>query len=109
MTARAHAQQAATFNPSTIGPTDQDKQKAEKKLKRRVSLGFAVNAETGEVLDGGEETPDANAPVTLSTRGRRHSTRTHTVANTSATVSRVRDEVLKVCHPSFFLFGCSGY
>lgn len=38
-----------------------------------------------------------SAPVPISTRGRRHSTRTHTVANTSATVSRVKEEVRKVC------------
>ncbi|RPD70828.1 hypothetical protein L226DRAFT_469597 [Lentinus tigrinus ALCF2SS1-7] len=92
VTALAHARQAATFNPSTIAPPPPDEQKVQKKLSRRVSLGFAVNAETGEVLEGGEA-EDAIESGTVLTR--RHSMRTHTVANTSATVSRVRDEVRK--------------
>ncbi|KAI0757544.1 YL1 nuclear protein-domain-containing protein [Daedaleopsis nitida] len=90
VTALAHAQQAATFNPTTIAPPDPEKQKAGKKIKRRVSLGFAVNVETGEVLDEVMDAGDATE-----TAGRRHSTRTHTVANTSATVNRVKDEVRK--------------
>ncbi|TFK89270.1 hypothetical protein K466DRAFT_584757 [Polyporus arcularius HHB13444] len=95
VTALAHARQAATFNPSTIVPPPSDQQKVQKKLSRRVSLGIAVNVETGEVFEGGEN-EDASASAAVSTPGRRrHSTRTHTVANTSATVSRVRDEVRK--------------
>ncbi|RDX51558.1 hypothetical protein OH76DRAFT_1401445 [Lentinus brumalis] len=95
VTALAHARQAATFNPSTIEPPPSDQQKVQKKLSRRVSLGIAVNVETGEVFEGGEN-EDANASAAVSIPGRRrHSTRTHTVANTSATVSRVRDEVRK--------------
>lgn len=60
-----------------------------------MSLGVAVDAETGEVtsLEAGavEDVESASAAL-----GRRHSTRTHTVANTSATVSRVKDEERKV-------------
>ncbi|KAI0717508.1 YL1 nuclear protein-domain-containing protein [Cerioporus squamosus] len=95
VTALAHARQAATFNPSTIAPPPPDKQKAQKKISRRVSLGIAVNVETGEVLEGGENEDATASAAVLTPGGRRHSTRTHTVANTSATVSRVRDEVRK--------------
>ncbi|EJF58834.1 hypothetical protein DICSQDRAFT_109720 [Dichomitus squalens LYAD-421 SS1] len=94
ITALAHARQAATFNPTSIAPTP-ERPKGEKKLKRRVSLGVAVNAETGEVLEGGAETEEPDAPATPVTGGKRHSTRTHTVANTSATFSRARDELRK--------------
>ncbi|KAI1790488.1 YL1 nuclear protein-domain-containing protein [Ganoderma leucocontextum] len=94
ITALAHARQAATFNPTAIAPS-LDKPKGEKKLKRRVSLGIAVNAETGEVLEGGIETEEVSASVTPVGAGKRHSTRTHTVANTSATFSRARDELRK--------------
>ncbi|PIL30774.1 transcription factor [Ganoderma sinense ZZ0214-1] len=57
ITALAHARQAATFNPTVVAPSP-DKPKGEKKLKRRVSLGIVVNAETGEVLEGGIETEE---------------------------------------------------
>ncbi len=86
--------QAATFNPTAIAPPD--KPKGEKKVKRRVSLGIAVNAETGEVLEGGIETEEVSASGTPVGAGKRHSTRTHTVANTSATFTRARDELRKV-------------
>lgn len=51
------------------------------KPKRRVSLGVVVNAETGEVIQGGAGTVGA----------KRHSQRRHTVMNTSATVNRIKD------------------
>ena len=56
-----------------------------------------MNVETGEVLEGGEAAETSASAALVTPGGRRHSTRTHTVANTSATVSRVRDEVRKVC------------
>ncbi|EIW65179.1 uncharacterized protein TRAVEDRAFT_160013 [Trametes versicolor FP-101664 SS1] len=92
ITALAHARQAATFHPELVAPPE--KEKTEKKIRRRVSLGVAVDAETGEVTSLGQDTVDEveSASVAL---GRRHSTRTHTVANTSATVSRVKDEERK--------------
>ncbi|KAI0641089.1 YL1 nuclear protein-domain-containing protein [Trametes meyenii] len=92
VTALAHARQAATFNPELIAPPEIDR--TEKKIRRRVSLGVAVDAETGEVtsLEAG---PLEEAESTSAALVRRHSTRTHTVANTSATVSRVRDEERK--------------
>lgn len=57
-----------------------------------------MNAETGEVLDEAMDVGDVTEPQTplAGGRTRRHSTRTHTVANTSATVNRVKDEVRKV-------------
>ncbi|KAI0825324.1 YL1 nuclear protein-domain-containing protein [Trametes gibbosa] len=92
ITALAHARQAATFKPELIAPPD--KEKTNKKDRRRVSIGVAVDAETGEVtsLEVGatEDVESANAALV-----RRHSTRTHTMANTSATVSRVKDEERK--------------
>ncbi|CDO71734.1 hypothetical protein BN946_scf184920.g18, partial [Trametes cinnabarina] len=92
ITALAHARQADTFNPQLSAPPE--KEKGEKRPRRRVSLGVAVDAETGEVtsLDTGavEEAESASAAL-----GRRHSMRAHTVANTSATVNRVKDEERK--------------
>ncbi|KAI0761163.1 hypothetical protein BD413DRAFT_248733 [Trametes elegans] len=92
ITALAHARQAATFNPEFIAPSE--KEKTEKKIRRRVSMGVAVDAETGEVTT---LEPDVTIdPESASTAlRRRHSMRTHTVANTTATVSRVRDEERK--------------
>ncbi|KAI0638886.1 YL1 nuclear protein-domain-containing protein [Trametes polyzona] len=92
ITALAHARQAATFHPELIVPPEKDK--PEKKIRRRVSLGVAVDAETGEVTTlesaAAEDIESASAAL-----GRRHSTRRYTVANTTATVSRVKDEERK--------------
>lgn len=93
ITALAHARQAATFHPELVAPPE--KEKTEKKIRRRVSLGVAVDAETGEVTSLGLDTMDEVESTSVAL-GRRHSTRTHTVANTSATVSRVKDEERKV-------------
>lgn len=49
--------------------------------KRRVSLGVVVNAETGEVIEGGAGRVGA----------KRKSQRRHTIMNTSATVNRIKD------------------
>lgn len=74
VTAIAHARQKATFNPETQKTTNAES--SETKLKRRVSLGVVIDAETGEVME----------------RAKRQSTRSHTMLNTSATVSRMKDE-----------------
>ncbi|KAG6371260.1 YL1 nuclear protein-domain-containing protein [Boletus reticuloceps] len=75
-TAAAHARQRVTFNPgaTTSRPRTQ-------KPKRRVSLGVVVNAETGEVIEGGAGTVGV----------KRKSQRRHTILNTSATVNRIKD------------------
>ncbi|KAH9891204.1 YL1 nuclear protein-domain-containing protein [Cubamyces lactineus] len=87
ITALAHARQAATFNPELFAP---EEKKIEKRIRRRVSIGVAVDAETGEVtpLEPGADAENSSAALS-----RRHSTRTHTVANTSATQTRAKDEV----------------
>lgn len=71
MTAAAHARHKDNFNPqmsATPGLVGE-------KIKRRVSLGVVVDAETGEVLE----------------KSKRYSRRSHTMLNTSATVSRMQD------------------
>ncbi|KAK0210991.1 YL1 nuclear protein-domain-containing protein [Desarmillaria ectypa] len=73
-TAAAHARQKVTFNPEA---SSSSAPKTKLRPKRRVSLGTAVNAETGEVIKG-----DA--------KGQRHSKRIHTIKNTSATVKRFK-------------------
>ncbi|KAK0228776.1 YL1 nuclear protein-domain-containing protein [Armillaria fumosa] len=67
-TAAAHARQKVTFNPEASTST------APKRPNRRVSLSTTVNARTGE--------GDA--------KGQRHSKRTHTIKNTSATAKRFK-------------------
>lgn len=71
-TAAAHARQKATFSPQLV---DTPKVQAQAKIKRRVSLGVAINAETGEVIE----------------QKKRHSSRRHTMLNTSETINRVKD------------------
>jgi len=88
-TATAHARQRVAFNPeaelSIVKPRVQ-------KPKRRVSLGIALNAETGEVI---EETINAGGSTVT---GKRQSKRRHTMMNTTATFTRMKDaEVKKVC------------
>ncbi|KAG1809860.1 YL1 nuclear protein-domain-containing protein [Suillus plorans] len=75
-TAAAHARHRVTFNPQTETSEKRPNKEAQK-LKRRVSLGVAVNAETGEVIEGGTR--------------QRQSQRSHTIMNTSATVNRMKD------------------
>lgn len=74
-TAAAHAKNKMTFNPQAS--TSQIRPKP--KPKRRVSLGVAVDAETGEVFEPETE---------IVSKKKRHSQRKHTVLNTSATVTR---------------------
>ncbi|KAG1765217.1 hypothetical protein EDD22DRAFT_881122 [Suillus occidentalis] len=75
-TAAAHARQRVTFHPQAE-TSEKGPNKEPQKLKRRVSLGVAVNAETGEVIEGGTR--------------QRQSQRSHTIMNTSATVNRMKD------------------
>lgn len=77
VTAAANARQKATFNPeegedSTPTPVVQ-------KVKRRVSIGVVVDAETGAIVES----------------GKRHSQRRHTVLNTSISDLRLKDELEK--------------
>ncbi|KAG0703485.1 YL1 nuclear protein-domain-containing protein [Suillus ampliporus] len=75
-TAAAHTRQKVTFHPQAETSGKKPNKEAQK-LKRRVSLGVAVNAETGEVIEGGTR--------------QRQSQRSHTIMNTSATVNRMKD------------------
>lgn len=77
-----------TFNP-TAAPAEPKKPK--EKPKRRVSLGVAVDAETGEVMD--VDGSEYVAPVATGGRSGRKSTRKHTMQNTEATVERLRESV----------------
>ncbi|KDQ55010.1 hypothetical protein JAAARDRAFT_38117 [Jaapia argillacea MUCL 33604] len=74
--AGAHARQKVTFNPQVL-PSSVTVPTSTPKPKRRVSLGVAVNAETGEVVEG--------------TKGQRQSKRTSTILNRSATETRIKD------------------
>lgn len=79
-TAAAHARHKITFNPQALesegaGPSAALDTASTEKKKRRVSMGQAVDAETGQVV--------INA--------KRQSRRTHTVNSTTALVSRLKD------------------
>ena len=76
VTAAAHARQKATFNPELV-TTDAPKVK----MKRRVSMGVVIDAETGAVVEGASN--------------KRHSQRRHTMLNTSLTDLRIKDEMEK--------------
>jgi YL1 nuclear protein len=83
VTAAAHAKHKETFNPQAQVVSKS------KEMRRRVSLGTAVNAETGEVILPGKGGP---------TKKKRHSQRKHTILSTSAHVKRMkRSEEKKVC------------
>ncbi|KAG5337489.1 hypothetical protein C0989_009525 [Termitomyces sp. Mn162] len=87
VTAAAHARQKVTFDPQGEVSTSRPKPKD---LKRRVSLGPAVNAETGEVLPVHQPSP----------KKKRHSQRTHTILATSAAAERLkRSEEKKAAMP----------
>jgi G3E family GTPase len=87
VTAAAHAKHKATFDPQ-VAQARVTTAKS-KEIQRRVSLGVAVNAETGEIMRPGKESPG---------RKKRHSQRKHTIMSTSAHVKRMkRSEEKKVC------------
>ncbi|EKM60548.1 uncharacterized protein PHACADRAFT_110047 [Phanerochaete carnosa HHB-10118-sp] len=78
VTAAAHARQKATFDPD-LSTNDQLKTAVQRKMKRRVSMGVVVDAETGAVVES----------------GKRQSQRSHTRLNTSMTDLRIKDEMEK--------------
>ncbi|KAI6043793.1 YL1 nuclear protein-domain-containing protein [Pisolithus marmoratus] len=83
-TAMAHARQRATFNPEATPSSQSFTQKS----RRRISLGQAINAETGKVFE-------RTTSRTTITAGKRQSQRRHTVMSTTATASRVKDAEAK--------------
>lgn len=78
VTAAAHARQKATFDPD-MSANAQPAAIVQAKMKRRVSMGVVVDAETGAVVES----------------GKRHSQRSHTRLNTSMTDLRIKDEMEK--------------
>jgi hypothetical protein len=74
--ALAHARQRVTFNPETYDDAAEETSSMVAKKKRRVSLGLAIDAETGEVINNAQ----------------RQSRRSHTVLNTSATAQRMKKD-----------------
>lgn len=91
-TAAAHARNKVTFDPQTRAqPSSSSKLKTSPKSKgkgkgRRVSF-----ADRGENPDDAEDEGDKG-------KGKRHSRRSHTILNTSATVSRMKNaEERRVC------------
>jgi hypothetical protein len=65
-----------TFNPEIYDDAAEDTSFVVAKKKRRVSLGLAIDAETGEVINNAQ----------------RQSRRSHTVLNTSATAQRMKKD-----------------
>ncbi|PPQ78808.1 hypothetical protein CVT25_010677 [Psilocybe cyanescens] len=81
ITAAAHAKNKATFNPD-IQLTTVSKPKLRVKLKQRVVVGAAIDAESGDVVaQSRKDDADGN---------KRTSQRKHTIQNTSATVTRLK-------------------
>ncbi|KAH9028817.1 YL1 nuclear protein-domain-containing protein [Lactarius deliciosus] len=74
--AAAHARQKVTFNPEIYEDAAEDTSSMAAKKKRRVSLGLAIDAETGEVINNAQ----------------RQSRRSHTILNTSATAQRMKKD-----------------
>ncbi|KAH8990093.1 YL1 nuclear protein-domain-containing protein [Lactarius akahatsu] len=72
----AHARQKVTFNPEIYEDAAEDTSSMAAKKKRRVSLGLAIDAETGEVINNAQ----------------RQSRRSHTILNTSATAQRMKKD-----------------
>jgi len=65
-----------TFNPEIYDEAAEETSSMVAKKKRRVSLGLAIDAETGEVINNAQ----------------RQSRRSHTVLNTSATAQRMNKD-----------------
>jgi len=86
MTAAAHLKHRATFNPDIQLQSTVTTRKSKTKSTQHVSLGGAVDAESGEVVRGDN---DGN---------KRMSKRKHTVMSTSATAIRLKQSAAKkVC------------
>ncbi|KAJ3974791.1 YL1 nuclear protein-domain-containing protein [Lentinula raphanica] len=119
-TAAAHARQKNTFNPTTTTTTTEgantvrSDEKPKSKRKRRVSLGFTINAETGEIIaepdvedkDGHDTESDAEerngpGPSSIPRTRKRSSKRQTTIQNTTDTVKRyLKSEQQKALNPS---------
>jgi hypothetical protein len=80
-TAAAHARQKATFNPQAASPSKKTVS-SDTKLKGRTSLGRAVDSQIIDVTKSGG-------------KSKRQSQRKHTVLNTSATVTRMKNAETK--------------
>jgi hypothetical protein len=65
-----------TFNPELYDDAAEETSSVAAKKKRRVSLGLAIDAETGEVINNAQ----------------RQSRRLHTILNTSATAQRMKKD-----------------
>jgi hypothetical protein len=65
-----------TFNPETYDEAAEETSSIVAKKKRRVSLGLAIDAETGEVINNAQ----------------RQSRRSYTVLSTSATAQRMKKD-----------------
>ncbi|PFH48212.1 hypothetical protein AMATHDRAFT_150375 [Amanita thiersii Skay4041] len=89
VTAAADARLRVTFDPNAMTEIDASQKP---KQKRRVSLGLAVNAETGEVIPADEASvPDGQNMSTGSGVSKvRQSKRKHTIQNTVETVQRMK-------------------
>ncbi|KAI0005292.1 YL1 nuclear protein-domain-containing protein [Russula compacta] len=74
--AAAHSRQRVTFHPEIYDNAAEETSFMVAKKKRRVSLGLAIDAETGEVINNAQ----------------RQSRRSHTVLNTSATAQRMKKD-----------------
>jgi len=74
--ALAHARQKVTFKPETYDDVLEETSSMVVKKKRRVSIGLAIDAETGEVINNAQ----------------RQSRRSHTILNTSATARRMKKD-----------------
>ncbi|KAJ3751220.1 YL1 nuclear protein-domain-containing protein [Lentinula detonsa] len=106
--AAAHARQKITFNPTaTSEGAVPSTPKTKPKRKPRVSLGFAINAETGEVIADNDEDKDGHNSEseaeegTVRTRTKRSSKRQTTIQNTTDTVKRyLKSEQQKALQPS---------
>ena len=72
----AHARLRVTFNPEIYDDATEEASTTVAKKKRRVSLGLAIDAETGEVINNAQ----------------RQSRRSHTILNTSATALRMKKD-----------------
>ncbi|KAH9994504.1 YL1 nuclear protein-domain-containing protein [Russula vinacea] len=72
----AHARLRVTFNPETYDEAAEETSSMVAKKKRRVSLGLAIDAETGEVINNAQ----------------RQSRRSYTVLSTSATAQRMKKD-----------------
>lgn len=100
VTAAADARLRVTFNPAAA-ISDRAYQKS--KPKRRVSLGLAINAETGEVIaTDGTTAVEEEGSAASSQMKIRHSRRAHTMQNTVETVKRLKSsEMKKARHARF--------